>query len=116
MLLLSGCSAAALSDDAPARLAAPSAACHAQIEQAASGWAGAPVKLAPTLLVEADSVSLERARSRDTEGRQRDGRSLERPLRLRLLQVDGQCVLASEHARASLPACRCAPSAPAPAK
>jgi hypothetical protein len=72
---------------------------------------GAPVTLADDALVHESTLTIERARPRDAEGRPLGGRERERPEHFRLVKSGGSCVLVQESTgrRFPLTAVACSP-------
>ncbi|MCE2971147.1 MAG: hypothetical protein LW847_13190 [Burkholderiales bacterium] len=106
-----GCTAAAA--PVPARLAAASPECLAEMTAFMSARTGAQVTLAPASFADSDRVLLDRPVRRDAQGRPLQGRRVEPP-HLFLLRMDGQrCLLvdAASREQTALQQCRCSPLA-----
>lgn len=97
----------------PALLTAASPQCRAGIEQAVASVLQAPVFLPPDTFTTVPTLLLEHKQPRDAAGRHRDGRSLDRPLRVTLTTDGRHCFLvtSSPAGRIPLDACDCRPSA-----
>ncbi|MFN7572387.1 MAG: hypothetical protein ACK5TK_13195 [Betaproteobacteria bacterium] len=106
-----GCTAAAA--PVPARLAAASAECLAEMTAFMSARTGTQVTLAPTSFADSDRVLLDRPVRRDAQGRPLQGRRVEPP-HLFLLRMEGdRCLLieAASGEQTVLRQCRCLPFA-----
>jgi hypothetical protein len=92
-----GCSALPAEQDVPAIISAPSAASRAELERVISAaFNGIPVTLADDALTRESTLTIERNRPRDAEGRPLDGRDPGRPEHFRLIKTGSDCVLVQE--------------------
>ena len=92
-----GWSALPAEQDVPAIISAPSAASHAELERVISAaFNGIPVTLADDALTRESTLTIERNRPRDAEGRPLDGRDPGRPEHFRLFKTGADCVLVQE--------------------
>jgi hypothetical protein len=95
--LATGCSALPAEQDVPAIISAPSAASRAELERVISAaFNGVAVTLADDALTRESTLTIERNRPRDAEGRPLDGRDPGRPEHFRLFKAGSDCVLMQE--------------------
>ncbi len=112
LLAAGGCHAHAVARGMPAVLTHPTGESRAELARVVSGALhGTPVTLADDALTTSDTLVVERAAHRDTQGHRIDGRATERPERFHLVQEDGRCVLVHEATgrRFTLRSATCAP-------
>jgi hypothetical protein len=92
--LAAGCSALPAEQEVPALISAPNTASRAQLERVISeALNGMPVTLADDALTRESTLTIERNRPRDAQGRPLDGRDPGRPEHFRLLKAGSDCVL-----------------------
>jgi hypothetical protein len=77
----------------PARMVDPSVSCLNELQQFAETATGQHVTLTAASFAELDELILERRPLRSADGRLLDGRSMDRPQSLRLMQRNDSCVV-----------------------
>lgn len=94
VILMSACVSSQAEPDAPAVITQPSAESRAELLAAVTSALGiANVLLADDALTKTSTLTIERSRVRDANGRQLSGRDLDKPEQFQLVKHGARCVL-----------------------